>query len=70
MKRKNKTNKIFSLKDIYQELIELQSLYKIEHESLWSCCDEARDYGHIFSLSEIFNQKIQKVTSDFKTMLS
>ena len=66
MKKSNKTQKAISIKEIYQELLELQSLYKIEHESLWSCYDEERDYFHIFSISEIFKEKLKTVILNIK----
>ena len=52
-------------KHLAGELRELYSLYKIEHESLWACYDENKDYGHIFALSNLFEDKFKKILEKY-----
>ena len=58
-----------SLKEIYRELTELHSLEKVKQEALWNCYDENRDYGHVFAIDTIYNDKFTKILSDFKSYI-
>lgn len=51
---------------ISKDLKELYSLHKIQQEALYNCYDENRDYGHIFAIDTIYDEKFQKILSNFK----
>ena len=65
---KYKKQKI-SMKKIYNELNELYMLHKIQQDALWSCYDEQKDYGHIFSVDTIYSEKFTNLINKIKTCI-
>lgn len=69
---KKKINKKYpkTLSKIYDEFQSIYTLHKIEQEALYFCYEENKDFGHVFSLDEIFTDKFQKALSDFKKFIN
>lgn len=63
---KKGTNKI-DLEKIYQELKLIQSLHTIKQEAVYNCCDENKDYGHVFVLDDIYSKKLDKVVKELES---
>lgn len=66
--RKNKQPN--TLAQIYKELEELYFLNKIRQESLQNCFEEDKDYGHIFCLDTIYNNKFDKILNNLKSYVA
>ena len=67
MRKKKQSN---TLAQIYKELEELYFLNKIRQESLQNCFEEDKDYGHIFCLDTIYNNKFDKILNNLKTFVA
>lgn len=59
-----KTKNIHTIQDFYKQLSSIYTLYKIEHESLYLCYEENRDFSHIFSLNTIISERFEKLLKD------
>lgn len=70
MTKQKKRKSLKTLSNIYEEFNSTFILHKIEQEALYFCYEENKDFGHVFSLDEIFTDKFQKALSDFKKFIN
>lgn len=61
---RNTKNK-HTIQDFYKQLSSIYTLYKIEHESLYLCYEENKDFSHIFALNTIISERFEKLLKDF-----
>lgn len=59
-----------TLSKIYDDFNSIFTLHKIEQEALYFCYEENKDFGHVFSLDEIFTDKFRRALDDFKKFIN
>ena len=67
MKHFNK-EKIFD--KLYKEMFLIYTLHKVEQEALYTCYDENKDFGHIFTLDDILSSKFDSLLNEMKKYTS